>query len=88
MGYGTMSDKLRHWPKQPKVKFTPGLLLSQLDKSRLRLATKVIVIVAKPVGIQYHAFEIGNHHGSLHSIQKAKHAKGNNDPFEPVEGAL
>jgi hypothetical protein len=83
-----MSDKLRHWPKQPKVKFIPGLLLCQLEKSRLRLATKVTVVIAKPIGIQYHAFEIGAPHGSLHSTQKAKHAKGNNDPFEPVEGAL
>ena len=83
-----MADKLRHWPKQPKVKLIPGLLLCQMDRSKLTLATKITVIKGKLSGIQYHAFEIGNHHGSLHSTQKAKHARRTDDPFEPVEGAL
>jgi hypothetical protein len=39
--------------------YVPGLVDSQLPKtSPLRVATKVMLITASPVGIQYHAFAL------------------------------
>lgn len=80
-----MEQKLRHWPKAPKSKYVPGLLRTQLDKSKLRQASQVKVILAPSAGIQYHAFEIAIDHNSLHSKQKARNL---NSVFTPVDGAL